>query len=112
MIDNKLCKDHCRPDFSTFPTAFMYRHALELMLKAILVEHHEIYSQNPESLLDAKNRGHQLTNDYLTDLRSIVANAGLFTTGEPVIQIRPEEVRRQRPGISYARVRSMRLSVH
>ena len=62
MIDNKLFAGHGRPDFSTFPIAFLYRHAPELMLKAILIEHHETYSQKPELLLAAKVWGHYLTD--------------------------------------------------
>lgn len=98
MIDNRLFDGHGKPDFSIFPIAFLYRHALELMLKAILVEHHEMYSQKPELLL---NRGHKLVimlmpplaggaplpNEYMKELQSVVENAGVFTTGEPVTHI-------------------------
>ena len=91
MTENKLFDGHGKPDFSTFPIAFLYRHALELMLKAILVEHHEKYCEEPELVLDPKDRGHKLPNAYLTDLQSVVAKAGLFTTGQAVIQISPED---------------------
>lgn len=75
MMENKMYSGVGRPDFSTFPIAFLYRHALELLLKSILVEHHEIYSEDPELLLNAKDRGHRLTTDYLKDLRAVVDKA-------------------------------------
>ena len=68
MIDNKLFDGRGRPDFSTFPIVYLYRHAMELLLKAIL-DHHRMYATKPELLLGAKDRGHRLTNDYLTELQ-------------------------------------------
>jgi hypothetical protein len=94
MIDNKLFNSHGQPDFSTFPIAFLFRHALELMLKAILIEHDERYSEDPQSLLD---RNHKLKGkgsngfDYLMDLRSVVSKAGVFEDGEPVVSITQEQ---------------------
>ena len=88
MINAKLFDARGRPDFSTFPIAFLYRHALELMLKAILIEHHEKYSTNPNGLL---KRGHRLTNEYLKDLRYVVDNAGSLATGESVVHITPKQ---------------------
>ncbi len=88
LIENGLFDGCGRPDFSTFPIVFLYRHAMELMLKAVLIEHHEPFSRNPEKLLF---RGHKLKTEYLADLRSVVEKAGVFTTGEPVLDITPEQ---------------------
>ena len=86
MIESKLFDGRGRPDFSTFPIAFLYRHALELMLKSILIEHDE--KSKPEDVL---NRGHNLLDIYLTKIRSLIDEAGVFTTGEPVVDITPEQ---------------------
>ena len=74
--------------FSTFPVAFLYRQALELMLKAILIEYHGTYSKDPKRLLNANDRGHRLPAAYIIDLQDAIAGP---KTGKPVIHVRPEK---------------------
>jgi hypothetical protein len=91
MIDYKIYKGDGRPDFSAFPIVFLYRQALELMIKAILVEHHETYSADPKTLLDASDRGHKLPDVYVAELRSVVDRALVFADGEAVITVTDQE---------------------
>jgi hypothetical protein len=73
LVEGKLFDGRGRPDFSTFPIAFLYRHALELTLKSILIEHDGQYSKNPSLLLKNKAKGHELPAEYLREIRALVS---------------------------------------
>jgi len=91
LIEKKCFDDRDRPAFTTFPIIFVYRQALELILKAILIEHHPMFSKKPELLLNSIDRGHKLPKKYLVDLRSVVDNAGVFDSGDPVVTITSQQ---------------------
>ena len=82
---HRLFEGGGRPDFSTFPIAYLYRHALELMLKAILVEHHPKYSSTPADIFE---RRHKFTDTYIDELKATIANVN---AGEQMIDVTPDE---------------------
>jgi hypothetical protein len=87
LVDIGAFEDRGRPDFSVFPIAFLYRHALELMMKAILVEHGARVGYTAQAVLAM---GHRL--GWMPDqIQRAVVSFGVLVDGTPVIQVRDED---------------------
>ena len=69
LVESKAYSGSGRPDYGSFPIAFLYRHSLELLLKSILCRHHPTYRKDPAALF---KRGHKF-DDYLKELREMIS---------------------------------------